>query len=212
MRYRFQPVHVSSRIALLSIVLMSALVQSGCGYRPMVSGRASDNTSDTADVDAKRGDASTRLAVMAIRNDSPEPWLDRIMTDALRREMDARGGLFLVNDPNDADLVLRGRVLPLLVQSRSFSSFVAALEYSVTLALDLHVVRASGEVIRLDPTLLRETEIYLASADIETTRTHKQEALRRLSDLLASRIADSIELMQRPTDEIASDEDPQEGA
>lgn len=137
---------------------------------------------------------------MGLRNDSPVPWLDRIMTDALRREMDARGEVVLVNDPNDAELVLRGRVLPLLVRSRSFSSFVAALEYAVTLSLDLEVVLGTGDIVRLDPTLLSETEVYLASADIETTRTHQLEALRRLSDLLASRIADSIELIERPMD------------
>ncbi|MBW1882214.1 MAG: hypothetical protein JRJ58_01705 [Deltaproteobacteria bacterium] len=135
---------------------------------------------------------------MAIRNDSPEPWLDRILTDALRREMEARGALRLVNDPADADLVLRGRVRPLQIQSKSFSSFVAALEYAVTLELELEVVRASGDIVRLDSGMLSETDIYLASADIEVTRTHKLEALRRLSDILASRVADTIELMERP--------------
>jgi len=143
-------------------------------------------------------EAPTRLAVMAIRNDSPEPWLNRVVTDALRREMEARGALVLVNDPQQADLVLRGRVRPLFVQARSFSSFVAALEYSVTIALDLEVVRASGDIVQLDSAMLSETDSYLASADIETTRTHKLEALRRISDLLAGRIADSIELLERP--------------
>jgi hypothetical protein len=135
---------------------------------------------------------------MAIRNDSLEPWIDRILTDALRREMDARGSLALVNDPKDADLVLQGRVRPLIVRSRSFSSYAAALEYSVTMALDVEIIRASGIAMPLDATMLTETEVYLASADVETTRTHKTEALRRLSDLLASRIADSIELMALP--------------
>jgi hypothetical protein len=135
---------------------------------------------------------------MAIRNDSPEPWLDRILTDALRREMGARGGLRLVNDPANAELVLRGRVRPLNIRSQSFSSFAAALEYSVTLALDMEVVRVSGDIVRLDSAMLSETDVYLASADIEVTRTHKLEALRRLSDILASRIADTLELMERP--------------
>lgn len=142
--------------------------------------------------------APTRLAVMAIRNDSPEPWLNRVVTDALKREMAARGAVVLVEDPHQADLVLRGRVRPLFIEARSFSSFVAALEYSVTVALDLEVVRASGDIVQLDAAMLTETDIYLASADIETTRTHKLEALRRISDLLASRIADSIELLERP--------------
>jgi hypothetical protein len=103
-----------------------------------------------------------------------------------------------VNDPGKADLVLRGRIRPLDTISNSFSSFVAALEFSVTMALDLEVVRSGGLVVRLDPQLLTETELYLASADIEITRTNRLEALRHLSDVLASRVADSIDLMESP--------------
>lgn len=175
--------------ALLSILLISTILLSGCGYRSMMPGAASGQAGNRP---------APRLAVKAIRNDSPEPWLDRILGDALRRELDGRGTVRLVDDPAAADLIVRGRIRPLVVQSQSFSSFVAALEFSLTLQLDLEIVRASGDVIRLDPTMLSETDIYLASADIEVTRTHRLEVLRRLSDVLASRVADSVELMERP--------------
>ena len=180
---------------VFAILAGSLLSLSGCGYRPLA--LSARNSSDGLASPGALG-APTRLAVMAIRNDSPEPWLDRILTDALRREMLMRGALTLVNDPADADLVLRGRARPLRTRANSFSSFAAALEYSVTLGLDLEVVRASGDVVRLDSAMLSETEIYLASADIEVTRTHRLEALRRLADIMASRIADTIELMERP--------------
>ncbi len=180
---------------VFAILAGSLLSLSGCGYRPLA--LSTRNSSDGLASPGALG-APTRLAVMAIRNDSPEPWLDRILTDALRREMEARGALRLVNDPADADLVLRGHVRPLHTRSKSFSSFVAALEYSVTLELDLEVVRASGDIVRLDSEMLSETDVYLASADIEVTRTHRLEALRRLADIMASRIADTIELMERP--------------
>jgi hypothetical protein len=185
----------SSFTLLIRLSLISGLVLSGCGYRPVMSSSRSPLVSNAG---ATPIQAPTRLAVMAIRNDSPEPWLNRVVTDALKREMAARGAVVLVEDPHQADLVLRGRVRPLFIEARSFSSFVAALEYSVTVALDLEVVRASGDIVQLDAAMLTETDIYLASADIETTRTHKLEALRRISDLLASRIADSIELLERP--------------
>ena len=198
MLHRTRPTPVASFV--LPILAASLL---GCGYRPLP--YSEGNSSEGRASSGQQG-TPTRLAVMAIRNDSPEPWLDRILADALRREMEARGALELVNDPADADLVLRGRVRPLNTRSKSFSSFVAALEYAVTLELDLEILLASGDIVRLDSAMLRETDIYLASADIEVTRTHKLEALRRLSDILASRIADSIELMQRPI------EVPEDGA
>jgi hypothetical protein len=133
-----------------------------------------------------------------LQNDSPEPWLDRIVTDAMRREMSARGSFDLVDERDKAELMLRGRVRPLEIRSKSFSGFVAALEYELTVVLDLELVLASGQVVRLDPRMLSESDVYLASADIEVTRSNRLETLRRLSDLLSSRVADSIELFQRP--------------
>lgn len=177
-------------LLFIGFLLLNFLVLSGCGYKTMLqsSGSSASATSERA----------PRLAVRALRNDSPEPWLDRILGDSLRREVGSRSTVRLVNDPAQAELILRGRIHPLVTQSQSFSSFVAALEYSITLQADLEIVRASGEVIRLDPAMLTESDVYLASADIEVTRTHRLEALRRLSDVLASRVADTVELMQRP--------------
>ena len=182
-------------LPLLLVLLTGVLASTSCGYRPLYA--KAESPVDRSGSDAEDAEP-TRLAIMAIRNDSPEPWLDRLVTDALRREMDARGALILVNDPVEADLVLRGRVRPLNIRSKSFSSFVAAMEYSVTVQLDLEVVRASGDIVRLDSAMLSESDVYMASADIEVTRTNRLEVIRRLSDRLASRIADSIELMERP--------------
>jgi len=144
------------------------------------------------------GGERSSITVVALRSDSPEPWLDRIVTDALRREFSGRARLRLIDDPDDAKLKISGRIRPLEISAQSFSSFVAALEYSLTLALDLEVRLPNGDVVKLDPTMLSETEAYLASPDIEVTRTNRLEALRRISDLLAARVADSIELIDRP--------------
>jgi hypothetical protein len=188
------------RSVLVCSVLV-ALIASGCGYRSqLVDPRRADRASDREGAEGSEATSrpATRIAVLALRNDSPEPWLDRIVTDAVRREISSRGGFRFVDDPQRADLVLRGRIRPLGTTSRSFSRFVAALEYGVTLQLDLEVVLAGGDVVRLDSRGLSESDVYLASADIEVTRTNRLEVLRRLSDLVASRVADSIELIGAP--------------
>jgi hypothetical protein len=181
----------------ISIALLVALLVSGCGYRNALAPAAASETGGTR---------RTRLAVLGLRNDSSEPWLDRIVTDAMRREMAARASFSLENDPAEADLVLRGRVGPLHIRSQSFSSFVAAVEYALTLSLDLEVVRSGGDVVRLDSDAFSESDVYLASSDIEVTRTNRLELLRRLSDLLAARVADSLELMEQPLDGLDSPE------
>lgn len=176
---------------LLGVVLWFSGVL-GCGYQSMM-GPSGNGLAGT-----EEGGAPARIVVLALTNDSPEPWLDRIVTDAVRREMSARGGFKLVDERSAADLTLRGRVRPLDIRSKSFSGFVAALEYELTVALDLELVLESGQTIRLDSRILSESDVYLASADIEVTRSNRLETMRRLSDLLSSRVADLIELIQRP--------------
>jgi outer membrane lipopolysaccharide assembly protein LptE/RlpB len=178
------------------LVLLLIVSLSGCGYHstlgPAAAARDASNSSNAVPI------GRARVTVVALRSDSPEPWLDRIVTDALRREVGGRARLSLTDDPGSAAMQVRGRIRPLDITSRSFSSFVAALEYSLTLALDLEVRLANGDVMKLDPAMLSETDSYLASPDIEVTRTNRLEALRHISDLLAARVADAIELLEEP--------------
>ena len=54
------------------------------------------------------------------------------------------------------------------------------------------VVIAACFGIEIDLPSLRETEIYLASADLEAGRKNRDEALRRISGLIAARVYDAI--------------------
>lgn len=198
-------------VALSWVAFSWVATLAACGYHstlgpPPDAPATGTATSATASGDPGRGLVGrerARVAVVALRSDSPEPWLDRIVTDALRREVGGRARLALTEDPATAALQLRGRIRPLDINSRSFSSFVAALEYSLTLGLDLEVRLSNGDVVKLDPAMLSETDSYLASPDIEVTRTNRLEALRRMSDVLATRVADAIELLDQPLDPAA---------
>ena len=162
-------------VSLLALVCWVAL---GCGY-------------SLVRYDGGLGEVRS-VAVDTPRNDSYEPGLEFVVADALRREFLRRRGARLVEDPSGADLVLSGRVLPIRVTSRSFSSIVQSLEYEVTLSLDLRVARSDGTEVEVDSRALRETERYLASADVEAMRKNRQEALRRAAKLLAGRVYDAL--------------------
>ncbi len=159
---------------LLSLVVLSG----GCGYKQVRYAQA-------------LGDVS-RVSVETLSNESDEPGIEMMVSEALRREFLRRGAFSLVADPKDADLALRGRVLRIRTQARSFSATVLALEYSVTLQIDIQVTKRDGEIVPLDARSLRETEIYLASADLEAGRKNRDEALRRISSLLAARVYDGL--------------------
>jgi hypothetical protein len=159
-------------------VLAAALLVSGCGYRM---------------VGAASGLGSVEsVAVRTLRNDSFQPDVEYLVGDALRREILRRGGADLSDDPDAADLVVSGRVRPLQTSPRSFSSVVLALEYEVTMTLDLTVRRRDGSEVPLETAAFRESERYLSSADVEAERKNRLEALRRVSRVLATRLFDLV--------------------
>jgi hypothetical protein len=133
-----------------------------------------------------------QVAVEPLRNRSFEPGVETLVTDALLREFGRRGSLAIVRDPAGADLVLSGEVVSILTRSRSFSSVELALEFEVEMGLELVARRADGSTVELDPGLLRDWELYLASADVEVERKNREEAIRRLAALLATRAHDAL--------------------
>jgi hypothetical protein len=151
---------------------------SGCGYR-------------FVRYQSALGEAHT-LVISTPQNESYEPGIEYVVAEALREEVLRRGALALLERPRAADVVLSGRVLPVETIRAAVSSVVLALEYEVTLTLDLEARRRDGTQIPLDGRLLFETERYLASADVEATRKNRSEALRRLARVLAGRVNDAL--------------------
>ena len=160
------------------LILVLAAASLGCGYQLV---RYSEALGD-----------ARRVAIRGLSNQTYEPGVDTLMSDALYREFLRRGALQVVEDPGAADLVIAGSVRDLVIRSRSFSSIAFALEYEAVMALEIEVTRRDGTPVVLDGRALVESEIYLASADVEVTRTNREEALRRISSVLAGRIHDAL--------------------
>jgi RNase P/RNase MRP subunit p29 len=133
------------------------------------------------------------VAVDTPSNDSSEPGLGLMVADALRSEFLRRQAARVVEDPARADLVLGGRVLPFRARGLAYSSVALVLEYEVTLEVELRATRPDGSVVPIDGRALRETERYLASADVEALRKNRQEALRRAASVVAGRVVDALQ-------------------
>jgi hypothetical protein len=159
-------------------ILTLVLVGLGCGYQIV---RYREALAD-----------ARRVAIVSIENDSFEPGLDSMVADALTREFLRRGALRVVSDPGAADLLVSGRVENLQTNSRSFSSIEFALEFEVTMRLDLEVERRDGSEVPINKRTLVESELYLTSADVEVSRKNREEALRRLAGTLAGRFHDVL--------------------
>ncbi|MDJ0853026.1 MAG: LPS assembly lipoprotein LptE [Myxococcota bacterium] len=172
------------RAALLPLLGLACVAVMGCAYSLV---RYQGGLGDVRSV-----------AVDTPSNDSSEPGLEFVVADALRRELLRRRAARVVEDPNTADLVLSGRVKGLSARGRSFSSVTLAVEYEFTLTLDLVASRPDGSKVPIDSRSLRETERYLASADVEAQRKNRLEAVRHVANVLAGRVVDTLQETLRP--------------
>jgi len=162
---------------LACLLFSLALATVSCGYR-FVTGKA-----------GLPGVGS--VAIATPENESFEPGLEFVVADALRKELLRRGGARLVESLDRADLVITGRVAGLRAQARSHTSTYFALEYGITLEVELDSQRGDGEDLAVQRRLV-ETERYLSSADVEAERKNRGEAIRRVAAVLASRYFDRV--------------------
>jgi Lipopolysaccharide-assembly len=132
------------------------------------------------------------ISIQTLRNESSMPGVEAVVTDALSEEFLERGSLRVVRDRGAADVVLAGRVLPIRIRPRSFSSVSLVLEYEVELSLELSATRRDGGTIELDPAALRQWDVYLASADVGAERKNREEAIRRVASQIATRVHDVL--------------------
>jgi len=156
----------------------AALILLSCGYALVGEGSG--------------GHVLGRVAVHTPENESGHAGVELVVADALRREVLRRAGAELVEDAANADWVVSGRVLPLKVSAASLSPIVLTLEYQLSLSVDLRARARDGREVKGDPRELRESERFLASADAEALRKNRQEALHRVSRLLAERFLDRL--------------------
>ena len=156
------------------VLLTIALLVSGCGYH-LAAG-------DLREVGT--------IAIVTPRNEAGEPGLDRIVADALRRELLRRSGARIAEDPEKADVVVRGKIVNVQTAARSLSSVVLVLEYETQVTLELDAKR--GDQVVVAPTRFEDSERHLASGDVEAQRKNREEALRRIATMIAARFMDRL--------------------
>ena len=166
------------------LALALSLLAAACGYRPL----------DGRDV---FGPNVHSIELVAFENETREPGLEQLITEALNEEFARRGWLEpkLEGQDTSPDLVMRGILHSVTIRSSSYSSSALALEEAVEVVFDVNVRRAeSAEVVWQHPRF-RVREVFLASADPQVYASNKEQALRRVSSEIAERVHD--ELFQR---------------
>lgn len=158
--------------------MLAVLLETGCGYH-------------LARHSEVLGGAKT-IAIRGFTNQTFEAGVDSIVSDAMTNEFLGRGGLRVTKQAEAADLVMNGVVQHVQVFPRSFSSIQFALEYEVWITLAVQVHRRDGTPMPLAAASHSASERYLSSPDVEVARTHREEAIRRVSGILAARVHDAL--------------------
>jgi hypothetical protein len=121
---------------LLSLALIAQL---GCGYTFQGSGSVLPQ-------DVKK------IYVPLVENNTPEAGLDRVITEALQDQFERYGTFYVVDNMNDADAVLKVRVLSIQRNNRTTSSGTdSALQVQSVLNLSGELRRVSGPVLWANP-------------------------------------------------------------
>jgi hypothetical protein len=155
-----------------------ALAASGCGWHF-----------------AERTDAIpkelTTVAIPLWKNDTLEPGLEAIFTNAMLRQFAAKGWLDPVS-PTNADTILEGRITSIDVQPLSFSSVAIELENRVTVVASVTLKRKKDQSVLWSTTRLVEAEEYDSTADFNVNLRNKEQALRKVAVDMASTVHDQI--------------------
>lgn len=136
------------------------------------------------------------LDVTTFENDTLEPGIELMLGSALRSEF-ARPGLVRgVVKAASPDYTLEGQVKSVTTSSRTLTTQIRAIEFTVVVRIEPVLVRnADGRKLKLDRLSRSADEVYLASFDLEISRKNREEALRRIAAVLADRIYDDVEIL-----------------
>jgi hypothetical protein len=164
---------------LLSLGAAALLVSpAGCGYHF-----------------AERTDAiPAELKTVAIplwKNETAEPGVETIFTNAMVKEFARKGWLDPVSTAA-ADTILEGRIETIDVQPVSFSSVAIELEDRVSVVASVTLKRKKDESILWSSSRVIGSEVYDSTPDFNVDLRNREQALRKVAVDMAASVQDQI--------------------
>lgn len=170
-----------SSFLLALLVLFTALIVEGCGYR----------MEHMAQHDISHRNVGKRIAVPLFENLTFEPLLERQTVDAVKEELMVQGWV-PVNHPEEADMILRGKVTAFERIPLSLDQDSRVVEYRVRLSLNLTLEEPRTNKILWKDAPWNTTAEYLASNNTQVERANQDRAIREASRRLAIRLAHQL--------------------
>ena len=165
-------------------VLLLALAVAGCGYA--LTGRG-----DSLPAHIRR------IGVPMFQNHSDTPNLERILTEAVRQELQGKGRYAIVQESTGVDAVLTGTVRPISLNVAAVTPGRQAQQYVVTVSASVEFKDVKdSKVIWANPNMRASDEYDVTStttvADPAAVFSQDQNALTRLAKRFARELVQQI--------------------
>jgi outer membrane lipopolysaccharide assembly protein LptE/RlpB len=168
-----------------SVVLLIALSVAGCGYALAGRGNALP-------------DHIRRIGVPMFENHSNTPELDRILTEAVRQELQGKGRFTIVPDTTGVDAVLSGVVNPVNITVAALTQTRQAQRYLITVnaSVEFKDLKEPSKPLWSNPSLRVSDEYDVTGTaavnDPAAIFSQDQNALSRLAKSFARTLVTSI--------------------
>jgi hypothetical protein len=174
------------RLALLAVVVAgSVYALAGCGYA--LTGKL--NTLPAG---------IRRIGIPTFQNLSTTPELDRLFTEAVRAEFQARGKFLIVPETTDVDAVLSGSIRSVNLTVTAFTADTRqALRYAVGVLASAEFKQTKVDKPLWASASLRVSDEYdapnnVAVGDLSSLFAQDQNALERLAKTFAQKLVSTI--------------------
>ena len=160
-----------------------AFVISGCGYA--LAGKGGSLPANIK-----------RIGVPAFQNQSTTPELDRLITEAVRLELQKRGKYSVVAETDNVDAILSGSIQSVTPIARAFTAASQVSSYAVTVVAKAEFKETAGNTITFSDTI-RVTDEYevvggVSGGDLATVFTQDRNALGRLAKAFAASLVQTL--------------------
>jgi len=184
-----QTMNLKGRIPLLCLALC---LLTGCGYQFRVEGAGPTIGGTTATASST---PPPRVAIRTLKNATFEPNLETRFTNYLRREFSSGSGAQVVSEGEEADLVLSGDILSVLLPTLSFTQ-TTTLESRTEVVVAIKVEEIRTKKVLWTHLAKGSSEFYV-TPDLQFNRVLQNRALeqagRYVAEDLASRFLFQLE-------------------
>jgi hypothetical protein len=174
----------TTKCGMVSALCLCVVLSTGCGYQFRVEGAGPTIGGTT---EAAPSAPQPRLAIRLLRNASFEPNLEVRFTNYIRHEFSSGSGAQVVSDGEEADLVLSGDILAVIVPTLSFTQ-TQTLESRTEVVVGIRVEETRTKQVVWSHLAKGSSEFFVTS-DLQFNRVLQNRALEQAGKFIAEDLA-----------------------